>query len=311
MVLSLFKLAKDDSITEDTATAYDQAADGYLAYADGDPHRLFAFEGHHAYADRHVWSELDTKLRDLRATGATSISILDAGCGPGTWLRRLVTRAHLLGFSTITARGFDVAQVQVRAARRNASDIAQLDGVNLSFDVADLEETLPEADGSVDITLCLYSVLSHLPVAKLPRVATEIARVTKGHFVTTVRSTGSPPTAFVDSIEAARRFEMDHHLDRCEVEFHDGRRMVLRFHLFTADELRRCFVEHFEIEDLCGLDIFHGRFSPDARWHPATIGADPQFLNLLAQLEARWMHNPSFMARATHLMLVGRRRPAA
>jgi len=157
----------------------------------------------------------------------------------------------------------------------------------------------------VDITLCLYSVLSHLPVTKLPRVATEIARVTKGHFVTTVRSTGSPPTAFVDSIEAARRFEMDHDLDRCEIEFHDGRRMALRFHLFTADELRSCFAEQFEIEDLCGLDIFHGRFSPDARWHPAAIGADPRFSNLLAQLEARWMHNSSFMARATHLMLVG------
>ena len=308
MARSLFKLVKDDVVTEDTARAYDQAADGYLAYADGDPHRLFAFEGHHAYADRHVWSVLDTKLRDLRAAGATSISILDAGCGPGTWLRRLVTRAHMLGFTTITARGFDVAQVQVRAARRNASDFTRSAGVNLTFDIADLEETLPEADGSVDITLCLYSVLSHLPVTNLPRVATEIARVTKGHCVTTVRSTGSPPTAFVDSIEAARRFELDHDLDRCEIEFHDGRRMALRFHLFTAGELRRCFAERFEIEDLCGLDIFHGRFSPDNRWHPAAIGADPRFSNLLVQPEARSMRNPSFMARATHLMLVGRRR---
>jgi hypothetical protein len=60
----------------------------------------------------------------------------------------------------------------------------------------------------------------------------------------------------------------------------DGRRMALRFHLFTADELRRSFAEQFEVEDLCGLDIFHGRFSPIARWHPAAIGADPRFLNL-------------------------------
>lgn len=35
MVRSPFKLAKGDGVTEDTATAYDQAADGYLAYADG------------------------------------------------------------------------------------------------------------------------------------------------------------------------------------------------------------------------------------------------------------------------------------
>lgn len=310
MARSQFKLVRDDIATEDTARAYDQAADGYLAYADGDPHRLFAFEGHHGYSDRHVWSVLDTKLRDLRATGATSISLLDAGCGPGTWLRRLITRAHLLGFAKITARGFDISQTQVRVARRNASDLTRLAGVNLTFDIADLEETLPEADGSVDLTLCLYSVLSHLPVTNLPHVATELARITKGHFVTTVRSTGSPPTAFVDSIETARRFELDHNSDRCKVEFHDGRRMALRFHLFTAGELQRCFHEQFEIEDLCGLDIFHSRFSPDNRWHPAAIAADPRFSNLLAQLEDRSMRNPSFMARATHLMLVGRRRPA-
>jgi hypothetical protein len=70
MARSVFKRVKDDdAVAEHTARAYDQAAGGYLAYADGDPHRVFAFEGHHTYADRHVWSVLDEKLRDLRATG--------------------------------------------------------------------------------------------------------------------------------------------------------------------------------------------------------------------------------------------------
>ena len=99
---------------ENIAAIYNQAGADYVAYADGDPKRLFSFEGQHAYADRHVWSVLETKLRGLWATGATSITVLDAGCGPGTWLRRLVARARLLGFSSITARGFDVAQVQVQ-----------------------------------------------------------------------------------------------------------------------------------------------------------------------------------------------------
>ena len=60
---------------------------------------------------------LEAKLTDLRATGASSIAILDAACGPGTWLRRLVVRARELGFTSITARGFDVAQAQVQQAR--------------------------------------------------------------------------------------------------------------------------------------------------------------------------------------------------
>jgi SAM-dependent methyltransferase len=302
------RLVKTDIAAEDAARAYNQAAEAYLAYADGDPKHLFTFAGHHAYADRHVWSVLDTKLRELRSSGATSITILDAGCGPGTWLRRLVTRGRSLGFSNITARGFDVAQAQIRAARRNSADLQGLQGLNLTFDVADIKGRLPEADESVDITLCLYSVLSHLPITSLPQVTEEIARVTRGQLITTVRSIGSTPTVFIDSIETARRFELDHELDRCEIEFFDGRRMALHFHLFTADELRRCFANQFNIEDLCGLDIFHGRFSPDHRWNPSSCGFDPRFSNLLAQLEEKFSRNPSFMERATHLMLVGRRR---
>src|SRR5215472_14324937 len=125
------------------AAVYNQAGDDYVAYADGDPERLFCFEGLHAYADRQLWSILEKKLDDLRAAGASSVTILDAGCGPGTWLRRVITHAHRLGFSQITARGFDVALTQVRVARRLASDLARLPGVNLTFEVADLRDRLP------------------------------------------------------------------------------------------------------------------------------------------------------------------------
>jgi hypothetical protein len=73
-----------DSGAAIVAAAYNQAGGDYVAYADGDPTQLFAFDGPHAYADRRVWTLLEAKLTDLRATGASSISILDAGCGPGT-----------------------------------------------------------------------------------------------------------------------------------------------------------------------------------------------------------------------------------
>jgi SAM-dependent methyltransferase len=100
-------------------------------------------------SDRRIWTVLEAKLTHLRAAGASSISFLDAGCGPGAWLRRLVTRAHVLGFTTITARGFDVARVQMQRARVLARDLCGLLGVNLTFDVADLTGELPEADASV------------------------------------------------------------------------------------------------------------------------------------------------------------------
>src|ERR1700722_6647153 len=188
-------------MTDDVADIYNQAGDDYVAYADGDPSQLFAFDGMHAYADRCVWDVLEKKLTELRASGASSVRILDAGCGPGTWLRRLVMRAHALGFTSITARGFDIAQAQIQRARLAARNLSSLPGVSLTFDVADLADRLPEPDASVDLPLCLYSALSHLPVACLPVISKEMARVTSGYCITTVRPIGSTPTAFVDSIE--------------------------------------------------------------------------------------------------------------
>ena len=126
-------LTVDDEATDDVADIYNDAGDDYTAYADGDPSRLFAFDGMHGYADRCVWAVLEKKLTDLRASGASSVRLLDAGCGPGTWLRRLVTRAYALGFSSITARGFDIAQAQIQRARLAARNLSSLPGVNLDI----------------------------------------------------------------------------------------------------------------------------------------------------------------------------------
>jgi SAM-dependent methyltransferase len=298
----------DELASENVATVYNRAGDSYVAYADGDPELLFSLDGPHAYADRSLWCLIETKLLDLRAEGRSSVSILDAGCGPGTWVRRIVARAKTLGFTSIVARGFDVADAQIQAARLTARDLARLPGVDLTFDVADLTAPLPEADASVDITLCLYSVLSHLATASLPDVAAEIGRVTRGHFITTVRPVGSPPTIFVDSIEKARHLQHDHAQNESKIELYDGRRFTVRFHLFDALELRGCFADRFVIEDLRGLDLFHSRFALDPRWNPGSVQIEHPFRDHLMHLEDAYSQTPGFMERATHLLLVGRRR---
>jgi SAM-dependent methyltransferase len=297
-----------DNDAPDVADIYNQAGDEYATYADGDPSQPFAFDGLHAYADRCVWEVLETKLADLRASGARSVRFLDAGCGPGTWLRRLVIRAHALGFDSITARGFDIAQAQIQRARLAAATLSTLPGVELTFDVADLTERLPEADCSVDIALCLYSALSHLAVGKLGNISKEIARVTSGHFITTVRPIGSTPSAFVESLESVRRLKHDHLKNRCEIDLSDGRHMAFGFHLFTAAELQSLFAGSFEIEDLRGLDLFHSRFMPDARWNPVSRLDDNDLANELDRLERTYAASTKFMDRATHLLLVARSR---
>jgi hypothetical protein len=183
-------------------------------------------------------------------------------------------------------------------------NLSSLPGVNLTFDVAALAGRLPEPDASVDLTL---SALSHLPVARLPDISKEIARVTSGYFIMTVHLIGSTPTAFVDSIEKVRRLKQDHVRDRCEIDFSDGRHIAFSFHQFTAVELLNYFASGFDIEDLCGLDLFHGRFMPDPRWNPVRqLGDKP----LGGELE-RLATSPEFMDRAAHLLLVARSRRAA
>jgi SAM-dependent methyltransferase len=303
--------AVDNEATNDVAEIYNQAGDNYASYADGDSSQPFAFGGMHAYADRCVWAVLEAKLAALRAAGKSSIRILDAGCGPGTWLRRLVMRARALGFSSITARGFDIAQAQIERARLAARSLSSLPGVTLTFDVADLTDRMPESDASVDLTLCLYSALSHLPVASLKDISTEMARVTSGHFIATVRPVGSTPTGFVDSVENVRRLKQDHIKDRCEIDLSDGRRLAFGFHLFTAAELQSRFSGCFDIDDLRGLDLFHCRFTSDPRWNPAGLPGDSSLADELEALEQACATRPEFMDRAAHLLLVGRSRRAA
>ena len=293
---------------ERSLTPYDEAGSDYTAYADGDSERPFDFRGLHAFADKCVWARLDHKLRTLKASGTRTLRILDAGCGPGTWLRRLVAHAHWLGFEHIEARGFDIAELQIAEARKKSRALARLPEVSLSCELGDLMEPLPEADKSVDITLCLYSVLSHLPQERLPAIAAEIGRVTRGHFFTTVRAVGSTPTIFVDSIEKARSFHQDNLRDRCMVELSNGARFELPSHLFGADEFKTLFAPVFEIEELCGLDLFHGRFAPDRRWNPDGFAVDRTLEAELARLENIYAHSDRLMNHANHLLLIGRAR---
>jgi SAM-dependent methyltransferase len=293
---------------QDLAEIYNQAGAGYAAYADGDPQQLFAFDGPHAYADRLLWDALDAKLIALHGAGRSDIRILDAGCGPGTWLRRLVTRAVELGFSRIEARGFDIANAQIERARLLSRDLANLPEVKLTFEVADLCDRLPEKDNSVDLTVCLYSVLSHLEIIRLPWIAQELARVTRGFFVATVRPIGSPPSVFVDTIENTRQFRQDNIHDRCRIELFDGRCFTMNIHLFSASELRGYFSGDFEIEVLRGLDLFHSRFALNPRWNPLIPALDDdQFDGELSRIEEAYAASPRFIEHAAHLLLVAHR----
>jgi SAM-dependent methyltransferase len=292
----------------DVGLDYDRAGERYRAYADGDVDKLYEFDGQYAYGDREIWRILGNTLNKLRPRGRRELSVLDLGCGPGTWLRRTVDWAGKMGFTRITARGVDLAEAQVRRARLLSQELARRAGVSLRFEVGDIRGRMLEPDGSIDICLCLYGVLNHLPADDLPTVFGEVARVTKGKFVATVRAIGSTPTIYVDGVKAAKAYHQDNVHGRLEVEFQNGRQTAFPSRLYSAAEIRGLATLALEVEELSGLDLFHGRFATDPNWNPVEATPDANFIHALRALEHRFHCNPAFIDHATHLLLIARRK---
>lgn len=290
---------------------YDRAGERYRAYADGDVRKLYEFDSQYAYGDREIWGIVEQTMSTLRDSGIHELSVVDLGCGPGTWLRRIVDRAGQMGFTRITARGIDLAEAQVRQARLLSNDLACQPGVDLRFETGDIRQRRREADHSVDICLCLYGVLNHLDAEDLPNVFAEAARITRGRLIATLRATGSKPTIYVDAVKAAKAYHQDHVHGQLTVEFKDGRQTTFPSRLFSAAQIRSVAATALQIDELSGLDLFHGRFASDPDWNPPQAESDRRFEQVLQQLEHRFRHDAAFLDHATHLLLVASPKMAA
>jgi hypothetical protein len=90
------------------------------------------------------------------------------------------------------------------------------------------------------------------------------------------------------------------------VEFQNGAQTSFPSHLFSAAEIRALATPALEIEELSGLDLFHGRFATDPDWNPAEATPDANFIHALRVLEHRFRRNPTFLDHAAHLLLIAR-----
>lgn len=174
----------------------------------------------------------------LRAGGAGDLSLVDLGCGPGTWLRRVVDRAQQLGFAEITARGVDLVEDQICRARVLSQALARRMGVSLRFEVGDILERMAETDGAIDLCLCLYGVLNHLSPDDPPVVFSEAGRITGGKFVAILRAVGSMPTIYVNGVKATKAYHQDNVNGGLCIEFQDGSQTSVPSRLFSAAEIR-------------------------------------------------------------------------
>jgi SAM-dependent methyltransferase len=289
-----------------TARAYDAAGQNYLTYADGDAAQPFTFSSRYSFADREIWRRIDTTLKHMAAEHRRTLRLLDVGCGPGTWIRRVALRARALGFTTIEAHGIDLSPAMLALARTSAATLND-PAITITFTEGDITAGLGEEYHDFDMTLCLYGVLNHLPQPTHARVAATLSRVTTGTLFTTVRTIGSLPTIYVDSLDRARTFHQDNDADWMEVDLLDGRHLGFPSHLFSADELRALFQLHVGDISLVGLDVFHSRFATNSHWNPPMNDAEEAFREDLEALEQQYCCDRNFINRASHILLVGQR----
>jgi SAM-dependent methyltransferase len=300
-----------------TANAYNHVGPNYARYADGAPggNAPQAAPYRFAQADSIVWEAVQSALDSLRSAGASRVRILDAGCGPGGWSKKIAEYCLSVGLSAEIV-GVDISTHQLEFARRDSAEWLRRyqtqTKVSLQFQEQDLSRRLPWADGYFHLTLCNYTVLNHLAESVLSSAIAELCRVTEESVIATLRAVGSQPTACIIGMEHVREYQHDQKRGRLALSLDDGSQHQLPFKLYAAQELERLFSPHSSIQDLRAIDIFMSRFAPDAHWTSLLLEALPTrslLVDKLKEMEEALCRLPGWVDHGTHVLIVTKPKP--
>jgi ubiquinone/menaquinone biosynthesis C-methylase UbiE len=152
--------------------------------------------------------------RFMRGRDQRSVTLLDAACGTGRFLRQV-----RLAYPAMSLKGLDLSRPYLDEAEKH---MRGLRGAELIEAAA---EAMPLADASVDIATCIF-LYHELPPEVRRRVTAEIARVLRpgGLFV------------FIDSLQMGDRPDWDGLLEAFPVRFHEP-----YFRHYTIDDLDGMF----------------------------------------------------------------------
>jgi SAM-dependent methyltransferase len=292
-----------------TASAYDHVGDSYSRYADGDAIDDPSESGNRfALADTIVWQTLRQAFEELRQAGVTSLRVLDAGCGPGIWTKRITEYAHRTGLG-VSVVGFDISKTQLEKARHQAACIAtrRENAASIEFREQDLSQPLPWPDGHFHVVLCNYAVLNHLSKHALPQAIAELCRVATHRVITTVRAIGSPASACIIGTEQVQDYRHDPDRGELALVLKDGSQHRLSFNVYPAAALAAMFAEHADVHECRALDLFLSRFAPDEKWTATVVSSLPERQKVLLELkmlEDVLCRSPGWVDHGTHVLLV-------
>lgn len=306
----------NSSPAERTAGAYNHAGNDYSRYADGDAaidrSTLSAYR--FAHADTIVWKALQAALDELRQSGITSVRVLDAGCGPGLWSKRIADYSRQIGLCANVV-GFDISHTQLEIARQESGKY--LDGLSngakpaFDFLEQDLSKPLPWEDGHFHLVLCNYTVLNHLTQHSLPLAIAELCRVSTGHLIATLRAVGSTPTVCITGMEHVREYRHDPGRSNLTFTLDDGSQHALPFKIYSAQALEALFSPHADVVDVRAIDLFVSRFAADKNWTSALLDGLPDrpgVVEKLKEMEESLCRLPGWIDHGTHVLVVAKPR---
>ena len=294
-----------------TAQAYNQVGEAYGAYADGGDADEGCSRSRFAHADRIVWDSIRKTIYELRERRITGLRILDAGCGPGTWIGRVAAYARRVDLD-IDATGFDIAEGQLDIARRRMARAAGASAnTRVRFLTHNLADPLPWSDGEFHIVLCNYIVLNHVARSALPGAIGELCRVANHRVIATLRAIASPVTACIIGTEHVSQYHHDRRSGELRLVLKDGSEHVLTLNLYSAERLKALFNTRAVIVDLRAVDLFLSRFALDENWTAQAASALPgrsQVLSSLRDAEEQLCREPAWLDHGTHVLLVAQPR---
>lgn len=291
------------------AAAYDHTGERYTLYADGNADQDGAPRRQYAHADTIVWNAIRREIDALHRSGVKTLRVLDAGCGPGVWLKRIAAYADALDCG-LEAVGFDISSGQLRLARdllnnapKDHPDLTR----NISLLVYDLEAPLPWDTGAFHIVLCNFVVLNHVSRNAFPIAVEELCRVASHRVIATLRAVASPPTSCITGPDEIADF----HQDCAKGEFHitlkDGSEHHLTLNLYSAAAVKSEFAKHADALDVRAIDLFFNRFAPDAKWTASEVGTLPgrdDVMRGLGKLEEHFCRKSGWIDHGTHVLVV-------
>ena len=290
-----------------TKDVYSDLSKVYTGYADGEIDRdLFDFATRlYAFEDARLFEYLVARIDAfIRAKELDRIRVLDIGCGPGTWLLRL--HSHYRSQQCkVSGVGMDYAPGMIEDALAHKKTYCKknkMKDIEIDFVIGDICEPLNQYDDSeFDITLCLNTVLNHLPVAKMTDAIREIMRVTRGFNLTTVKPVGGLRTAYVCPVDDVR--ELRQVEDTLSFLDRDGHECVINSHLFVYYEICSLFQSVARIRDCWGLGVCYSRFMAN-RASDQGLPREDLVQAEIEAIEEKLSRKPHMIDLANHILIL-------